>query len=144
MVNGVARHQSRHGAKETADRLAAAVSEQGQTLLARIDHAAAAKKAGLDLRPTEVLFFGNPNVGTLLMQRSQEIGLELPLRVLVWEDDKGVTWVAHLDLDWLVSQYGIASAVQPTLDKMSAMLKTVLEEATGEQCSEGTLGNNKR
>lgn len=134
MVNGVARHRSRHPAKETADRLAAAVSEHGQTLLARIDHAAAAKKAGLDLRPTEVLFFGNPSVGTLLMQQSQEIGLELPLRVLVWEDDEGVAWVAHLDLDWLVSQYGIASAIQPTLDKMASMLRTVLEEATGEQC----------
>ncbi|CAA2142832.1 hypothetical protein HYPP_03849 [Hyphomicrobium sp. ghe19] len=134
MVNGVAKHRSHHPAKETADRLAASVSQHGQTLLARIDHSAAAKKAGLELRPTEVLFFGNPNVGTLLMQQSQEIGLELPLRVLVWEDEQGVAWVAHLDLDWLVSQYGIASAVQPTLDKMSAMLKAVLEEATGEQC----------
>lgn len=132
MVNGVATLRSHHPAKETADRLAAAVSEHGQTLLARIDHAAAAKKAGLELRPTEVLLFGNPNVGTLLMQQSQEIGLELPLRVLVWEDDEGVAWVAHLDLDWLVSQYGIASAVEPTLDKMSAMLNAVLEEATGE------------
>ncbi|SFV37125.1 Uncharacterized conserved protein, DUF302 family [Hyphomicrobium facile] len=132
MVNGVATHRSHHRARETADRLAAAVSEQGQTLMARIDHAAAAKKVGLDLRPTEVLFFGNPNVGTLLMQQSQAIGLELPLKVLVWEDDKGVAWVAHIDLDWLVSQYGIASAVQPTLDKMSAMLKAVLEEATGD------------
>ncbi|MBY0561986.1 DUF302 domain-containing protein [Hyphomicrobium sp.] len=134
MVNGVARHRSHYPAKETADRLAAAASQHGQTLLARIDHAAAAKKVGLELLPTEVLFFGNPSVGTLLMQQSQEIGLELPLRVVVWEDDEGVTWVAHLDLDWLVSQYGIASAVEPTLDKMSAMLKAVLEEATGEQC----------
>jgi len=89
------RKQSPHPVGETIDRLEAAVKEKGLTGLARIDHAAGAKKAGLDLRPTELVIFGSPKVGTPLMQAKQTMGLDLPLRVLAWQDEGGQVWLAY-------------------------------------------------
>jgi uncharacterized protein (DUF302 family) len=129
MVEGLITLRSPHSPKETADRLAAAVAGHGMTLIARVDHAAAAAKVGLDLRPTEVLIFGNPNAGTLLMQVAQTIGIDLPLKVLVWQDKDGIVWLSYQDLAWLSSRYGIASAVRPTTDKMASLLKSLADEA---------------
>ncbi len=89
MVEGLITLRSQHPPKETAGRLAAALASHGMTLVASVDHAAAAAKVGLDLRPTEVLIFGNPSAGTLLMQAAQTVGIELPLKALVWQDDAG-------------------------------------------------------
>ncbi len=129
MVDGLISLRSQHSPKETADRLAAIVTGRGMTLLARIDHAAAAAKAGLDLRPTEVLFFGNPAAGTLLMQDVQTIGLDLPLKALVWQDESKSVWISYLDIGWLGKRYGLASNAGPTVEKMAALLKAVVEEA---------------
>lgn len=129
MVEGLITERSNHPAKETADRLARKITGKGATVVARIDHAAAAAKVGLELRPTEVLIFGNPNVGTHLMQQEQLIGLELPAKVLVWEDDKNVTWLTYQDMEWLANRYGIASAVRPTVEKLSSLLRLVVDEA---------------
>ncbi|MBS0235522.1 MAG: DUF302 domain-containing protein [Proteobacteria bacterium] len=130
-VEGLITLPSRFTPKETADKLASAVASHGMTLVARVDHAAAAAKAGLDLRPTEVLIFGNPSAGTLLMQMAQPIGLDLPLKALVWQDDARDTWVSYQDLNWLAKRYGLMAAVAPTVDKMASLLKVVVEEATG-------------
>ena len=89
------RKQSPHTVGETVDRLEAVVKEKGLTVFARIDHAAGAKKAGMDLRPTELIIFGSPKVGTPLMQAEQTMGLDLPLKVLVWQDDGGQVWLAY-------------------------------------------------
>lgn len=129
MVEGLITQRSNHTAKETADRLAQKIADKGVTVVARIDHAAAAAKVGLELRPTEVLIFGNPNVGTHLMQQEQLIGLELPAKVLVWEDDKNVTWLTYQDMEWLAKRYGIASTVRPTVEKLSSLLRLVVDEA---------------
>ncbi len=130
-VEGLITLPSRFPPKETADKLASAVTSHGMTLVARVDHAAAAAKAGLDLRPTEVLIFGNPSAGTLLMQIAQPIGLDLPLKALVWQNDAGDTWVSYQDLGWLTKRYGLTPAAQPTVDKMVSLLKVVVEEAPG-------------
>jgi uncharacterized protein (DUF302 family) len=82
--DGLVTFLSSFGPKETMDRLAAAVANRGVTILARIDHAAAAAEVGLALRPTEVLVFGNPRAGTPLMEATQTIGIDLPLKALVW------------------------------------------------------------
>ena len=79
------------GPKETMDRLVAAVTGRGMVILARIDHAAAAAKVGMELRPTEVVLFGNPRGGTPLMQAVQTMGIDLPLKALVWQDEAGRT-----------------------------------------------------
>lgn len=87
--------QSKFPVKETVDRLATALKEKGINPTARVDHAAAAKAAGLELKPTEVLMFGNPKLGTPLMQADRRVAIDLPMKVLVWEDDAGKVWIAY-------------------------------------------------
>ena len=89
------RKQSPYPVAETADRFEAAVKEKGLTVFARIDHAAGAKKAGQELRPTLLIIFGSPAVGTPLMQVQQTMGLALPLKVLAWQDADGKVWVGY-------------------------------------------------
>jgi uncharacterized protein (DUF302 family) len=98
---------SAHGATETVKRFKALLTEKGIELFAHIDHAEAAKKVGLSLRPTQVLIFGNPKAGTPLMQSQQTIGLDLPLRVLVWEDEKGKVWLTYRRVQDLARQHHV-------------------------------------
>ena len=85
-ADGLTTIRSSHGPKDTMDRLEAEVKAKGMTAFARIDHAAGAAAVGLSLRPTELLVFGNAKGGTPLMQSNQTIGIDLPLKALVWED----------------------------------------------------------
>lgn len=86
--------KSAHNVKETADRLESLLKDKDVNLVARVNHAQAAKKVGMDLRPTEVLIFGNPKAGTPLMQCAQTIGIDLPQKALIWEDEKAQVWLA--------------------------------------------------
>jgi uncharacterized protein (DUF302 family) len=101
------RKTSNYSVKETVDRLAAALKEKGITLAARVDHAAAAKVAGLELKPTEVLMFGNPKLGTPLMQSNRLIAIDLPMKVLVWEDAAGQVWIGYTPPSELMARYKI-------------------------------------
>jgi uncharacterized protein (DUF302 family) len=121
--------ESNHGPKETMDRLAAAITTRGMAVLARIDHADAAAKAGLELRPTEVLIFGNPKAGTLLMQVTQMIGIELPLKALVWQDQAGKTWLGYLEPAFLAKRYGADAGTDAVQGAMSAVVSAVAQEA---------------
>lgn len=121
---------SHHDPKETMDRLVAAVTAKGMTVLARIDHAGAAKTVGLALRPTEVLIFGNPKAGTPLMQAVQTMGLDLPLKALVWEDEAGKTWITYNDPAWLARRHGVEGQA-PVVAAMTAALAAVTAEAAG-------------
>lgn len=114
--------------KETMDRLAAAVTKRGITILARIDHAAAAAKVGMKLRPTEVIIFGNPKAGTPLMQAAQTIGIDLPLRALVWQDEVGKTWLAYNDPTWLAKRHNAPAETGPHLKTMATPLAAIAEE----------------
>ena len=93
---------------ETVERLKALLSQKGIEVFAHIDHAAGARKVGLSLRPTEVLIFGNPQAGTPLMQGRQTIGLDLPLRALVWEDGEGKVWLTYHRVQDLARRHHIA------------------------------------
>jgi uncharacterized protein (DUF302 family) len=84
-----------HRVAETVERLKALLAQKGIEVFAHIDHAAGAKHVGLLLRPTQVLIFGNPRAGTPLMQTRQTIGLDLPLRALIWEDNEGKVWLTY-------------------------------------------------
>src|SRR5215831_1597672 len=99
------------------DRLAVAVTRRGISIMARIDQATAAAAVGMKLRPTEV--FGNPQAGTPLMQAVQTIGIDLPLKALVWQDEGGTTWLAYNDLQWLARRYGIDAGLDRTLHAMT-------------------------
>jgi uncharacterized protein (DUF302 family) len=112
-VAGVITRESQSGPSETIERLVAAIGARGLTLFARIDHAAGATAAGLTLRPTQVLIFGNARGGTPLMQAQQLLGMELPLRALVWQDEALRTWVSCPDVHWLAQRYGTAADAAP-------------------------------
>ncbi|THD49208.1 MAG: DUF302 domain-containing protein, partial [Bradyrhizobium sp.] len=108
--------------RETMDRLAAAVTRRGASVLARIDHAGAAASVGLTLRPTEVLIFGNPRAGTSLMQASATMGIDLPLKALVWRDEAGRTQLGYDDPAWLARRHGAEAANAPVLAAMANFL----------------------
>jgi uncharacterized protein (DUF302 family) len=126
MVAGAAqaelvRKQSPHPVGETIDRLEAVVKEKGLTVFARIDHAAGAKKAGMDLRPTELIVFGSPKVGTPLMQAKQTMGLDLPLKVLAWQDEGGQVWLAYEAPADMGAAHGMAKD-NPVIQKVTGAL----------------------
>ena len=98
---------SAHGVTETVERLKALLAQKGIEVFAHIDHAAAASKVGLPLRPTQVLIFGNPKAGTPLMQARQTIGLDLPLRALVWEDGDGKVWLTYRRVEDLARRHHV-------------------------------------
>ena len=105
--NGLITLASRHSAGETIKRVLAALSARDMTVFARVDHAANAAAAGMPLRPTEVVLFGNPKGGTALMQDQQTAGIDLPLKVLVWEDANGTAWLSYNDPQWLAERHGL-------------------------------------
>jgi len=127
---GMIARASRHDPTTTMDRLAAAVTARGAVVVVRVDHAAAAATVGLTLAPTEVLIFGNPRAGTPLMQAGQTIGIDLPLRALVWRDASGATYVGYNDPAWLVRRHGVEADHEATLQAMADLLTAVVEEAT--------------
>ena len=129
-VEGLTTSLSSNGPKETMDRLVAAVTRRGMTVLARIDQAAAAAKAGLELRPTEVVLFGNARAGTPLMQAARTMGIDLPLKALVWQDEAGKTWLAYNDPNWLAKRHDARVGTEQSLIAMTDALAAVAKEAT--------------
>ncbi len=96
---------SSRSAKETMDRLEASVKEKGFGVVARVDHAAGATRVGKTLRPTELLIFGNPAGGTLLMECSQTAGIDLPLKALVWSDAAGKVMLSYNDPTYITKRH---------------------------------------
>ena len=129
-ADGLIAVKSSRGPKETMDRLVAQVQAKGLTIFARIDHAAGAKEAGLPLRPTELLIFGNAKGGTPLMQANQAIGIDLPLKALVWQDGSGGTWLSYNDPAWLAQRHGLGQEVEAAVKTMTALLGAVAKAAT--------------
>jgi uncharacterized protein (DUF302 family) len=115
--------------KETVDRLVRGVESKGLPVFCRIDHAANAVSAGLELRPTEVLIFGNAKGGTPLMQATQTIGIDLPLKALAWEDAAGQTWLSCNDPVWLTARHGIETIGAAAATAMRALLAAVTQGA---------------
>ncbi|MGO9488316.1 MAG: DUF302 domain-containing protein [Solirubrobacteraceae bacterium] len=119
-----------HGdADEVEGRLVKALDDRGVKRFARIDHAAAAREAGLELGEERVLVFGNPQGGTPLMLADRRVGIELPLRMLIWEDDEG-TKLGYNDPRTLAGSYRLEGHEQ-TLEQMATLLATLAGEAAG-------------
>lgn len=121
---------SAFGARETMDRVEAEVKARGMSVFARIDHAAGAAQAGLSLRPTQVVIFGNAKAGTPLMQSNQSIGIDLPLKVLVWEDASGKVWLSYNEPQWLAKRHGLPAESQAAVEGMATGLSTLARKAT--------------
>jgi uncharacterized protein (DUF302 family) len=128
-MEGLLSIRSRFGPKETMDRLEAQVRAQGIKVFARIDHATGAAEAGLELRPTQLIIFGNARGGTPLMQSVQTVGIDLPLKALVWEDASGTTWLSYNEPSWIAHRHGVTN-VEPVVSKMSAALSAMSRKAT--------------
>lgn len=122
---------SAHSVSVTIDRLAAAVEGVGAKVFARVDHAAGATKIGQDLRPTQMLMFGNPKLGTPALQANQTAGLDLPLRVVAYEDANGKVFVAYHNPSELSDDHGIP-ADAGVLKKMTGALDKLTNKAVGE------------
>jgi len=128
MADGLITIPSTHSVKDTIDRLEAAVKAKGLTVFARIDHAKGARDVQMDLRPTELLIFGNARGGTPLMQAQQTAGIDLPLKALAWEDADGRVWLGYNDPEWIAARHAIASPVAQTLaGALAALTKTAAE-----------------
>jgi uncharacterized protein (DUF302 family) len=121
---------SSSGHAEVVARLEEAIGQHGLAVLARIDHAAGARAAGLELAPEEVIFFGNARAGTPLMESDPRVGIELPLRMLVWQDADG-TRLGYRDPRALAEAYDLAGH-EETLQRMSALLAALAAAAAGD------------
>ncbi|HZZ56526.1 MAG TPA: DUF302 domain-containing protein [Opitutaceae bacterium] len=129
-MNGLITLACKSGPRETLARLEAEIRARGMTLFARIDHAAGAAEAGLSLRPTEVVIFGNARAGTPLMEASQTAGIDLPLKVVVWQDAAGKTWLAYNDPAWIAGRHAITGADR-IITAMAQTLQAVAAAAAG-------------
>ncbi|WP_052697811.1 DUF302 domain-containing protein [Luteibacter yeojuensis] len=113
----------------TQARAKAALEKLGVPVFATFDHGANAKEAGLPLRPTVVLVFGNPKVGTLLMQGNQAFALDLPLRLAIWQDEQGRTWVGYHDLQRVAAGYGMEG--DATVQKLAGFMANLAKQSAG-------------
>jgi len=128
--NGLITLSSRYTARDTMDRLLAALAKRDMTGFARIDHAAGAASAGLSLRPTDVVIFGNPKGGTALMQDRQTAGIDLPLKALVWQDADGKVWLSYNDPAWIAQRHGLGAASASAVEAMAKALAAIAGEVT--------------
>ena len=128
VVEGLTSIQSSFGRKETMDRLEAEIRAKGLNVFARVDHAAGAAEAGLELRPTELVIFGNARGGTPLMQASRTAGIDLPLKTLVWQDSAGKMWLSYNEPGWIAQRHHLGIKAE-IVDKLSAALSSILRAA---------------
>jgi uncharacterized protein (DUF302 family) len=119
--------ESAHSVAATLERLETALHAKGIQVFARVDHAAGAAAVGLALRPTLVLIFGDPRAGTPLMRADQRAGLDLPLKVLVWEGEDGHARATYCDPRWIAARYGLPDGIA---DRLAAALEGLVKAAT--------------
>lgn len=127
-MNGLKTTTSDVSANETVDRMVAQIEEEGWHLFARIDHAKEARQKGLELRPTELILFGNPEIGTLLMQDQQVAAIDLPMKALAWKDEEGQVHIACNDMEWLKERHGLTD--DETIGRIASVIEQVCQAAT--------------
>jgi uncharacterized protein (DUF302 family) len=128
-TDGLITITSEAGQQETLRRLENAITARGMTVFARVDHAAGARDLHLDLRPTDLLIFGSPRAGTPLMQMDQTVGIDLPLKALVFQDPEHRTIIALDDPEWIARRHGLGAAAGAVTAKMKSLLAEVAAEA---------------
>ncbi|WP_321323990.1 DUF302 domain-containing protein [Thiomicrorhabdus sp.] len=126
--DGLVKYQSHYSVKETADRFENIAKSKGITVFARIDHQKNASGVNLTLRPTEVIIFGNPKVGTRLMQCAQDIAIDLPQKVMVTEDANHLVWLTYNNPDYLKKRHQVKGCDE-VFNKISGLLKTLSKAA---------------
>lgn len=122
--------KSKFSFDETVSKLEEAITTRGLKVIAKVDHAKGAAAANLELRPTLLVLFGNPKGGTPIMQQDQRVGLDLPLRAVVWQNESGETVVTYRAPEFVVDAWGL-NPVPPQIEKMVGAMKAITAEATG-------------
>jgi uncharacterized protein (DUF302 family) len=123
--SGIREQASKYSAPETIERLSAILKSKGVAIFALVDHSGEAKKAGLKMRPTRLLIFGNPKGGTPLMVAAPSTAIDLPLKALAWEDASGKVWLSYNSPDYLRQRHGFP----PELENNIARVQPLLDEA---------------
>lgn len=124
---GIVSKRSRLSVPETVDRLTQEINSAGAKLFTVIDHSGEAQSVGLSLRDTKLILFGNPALGTAVMAEEPLASLDLPLRVLVWQDDGGAVWMTYIDPAWLADRYGLATETARPLGAVERIVGRVAE-----------------
>jgi len=127
--NGLISIKSNHNVKSTTDKLVNVLEKKGMTVFARINHTEGAQKVGKVLRPTELVIFGNPKVGTPLMQCQQSVAIDLPQKALIWEDEKGMVWLSYNDPTYIAKRHNLKQCEQ-VIAKISKALSNFSFAAT--------------
>ncbi len=126
--DGLVKKLSAHSVQTTMDSLENLVRNKGLTVFVRIDHAAGAAEVGEEMLPTQLLMFGNPAIGTNLMTSQRTVGVDLPIKVLIWEEPDGKVWIAYNDPAYLAKRHGIDDR-DAVLDKMGRAVKGLVSAA---------------
>jgi uncharacterized protein (DUF302 family) len=131
MTDGLVTLPSNYPVPDTIDRLREAVTAAGLQVFARVDHAAGAREVGLELRPTELLMFGNARGGTPLMQDKQTAGIDLPLKMLAWTDESGQTWLSYNAPAWIAARHALGESSAAAVRTLRAAIATLAHAAAG-------------
>jgi len=123
--NGIIDKPSNHSVEQTVERLNSILRSKGVTLFALVDHSGEAEKVGMKMRPTKLLIFGSPKAGTPLMLAAPSAGIDLPLKILVWEDGQGKVWVSYNSLDYLRERHGLPQELLQNI----AVVETLASQA---------------
>jgi uncharacterized protein (DUF302 family) len=113
--NGIVNRPSNHSVDQTVGRLKSILQSKGITLFVVIDHSGAAARVGMKMRPTKLLIFGSPKAGTPLMLASPSTAIDLPLKILVWEDSQGKTWLSYNSPEYLLKRHGLPQEFLPNI-----------------------------
>lgn len=127
MDNGIVDVRSRYPVPETLARLEEILKEKGITVFALIDHSGEAEKAGLKMRPTQLLVFGSPKAGTPLMVAAPRLAIDLPLKALAWQDEKGQVWLSYNAPEYLQQRHGIPEALVKNIAGIAGLVEQAVE-----------------
>jgi uncharacterized protein (DUF302 family) len=128
-ADGMITLKSNHSVSATADKLTSTLKDKGMTVMNRISHSDGAASVDLELRPTELVIFGNPKVGTPLMQCAQSVAIDLPQKALIWEDESGQVWLGYNDPMYLKQRHDIEGC-DAVLEKVAGALDNFATAAT--------------
>ena len=121
--NGIITLPSQHSVDQTVEKLQALLRAKGVTLFALVDHSGEAAKVGMKLPPTKLVIFGNPKAGTPLMLAAPSVAIDLPLKILVWEDGQGKVWLSYNSPAYLQQRHGLPKALLPNIAVVEALAR---------------------
>lgn len=120
-----------HSFIEAVERIVTLINEKNFTIFSRFDHSAGAKKQGLEFKPVELIIFGNPNIGTLLMQDQQSCGIDLPVKILVWEDESNKVWLSYNTMSSLKTKHQLTEKSNSILQRIEEIVADICQNASG-------------